>query len=66
MTHQAGRNVAMRGSFWVTIRVLAAGLTAMCAAEASRAGLDIMPGAAESAGLAAHTKTAAGETPTAV
>lgn len=42
-----------------------AGLTAVRAAGASWASLDIVPGAAESAGLAAHTKTAAGETPTA-
>lgn len=43
-----------------------AGLTAVRAAGASWASLDIVPGAAESVGLAAHTKTAAGETPTAV
>lgn len=43
-----------------------AGLTAVRAAGASWASLDIVPGAADSVGLAAHTKTAAGETPTAV
>jgi len=42
-----------------------AGLTAVRAAGASWASLDIVPGARESAHLAAHTKTAAGETPTA-
>lgn len=42
-----------------------AGLTAVRAAGASWASLDIVPGAAESVGLAAHTKAAAGETPTA-
>lgn len=42
-----------------------AGLTAVRAAGASWASLDIVPGARESARLAAHTKTAAGESPTA-
>lgn len=42
-----------------------AGLTAVRAAGASWASLDIVPGASESVSLAAHTKTAAGETPTA-
>lgn len=42
-----------------------AGLTAVRAAGASWASLDIVPGALESAKLAAHAKTAAGETPTA-
>lgn len=42
-----------------------AALTAVRAAGASWASLDIVPGAAESARLAAVTKTAAGETPTA-
>ena len=42
-----------------------AGLTAVRAAGASWASLDLVPGASESASLAAHTKTAAGETPTA-
>lgn len=40
-----------------------AGLTAVRAAGASWASLDIVPGASESASLAAHTKTAAGEIP---
>lgn len=42
-----------------------AGMTAVRAAGASWASLDIVPGAQESAKLAAITKTAAGETPTA-
>lgn len=42
-----------------------ASLTAVRAAGASWASLDIVPGAQESARLAAHTKTAAGETPAA-
>lgn len=42
-----------------------ASLTAVRAAGASWASLDIVPGAMESARLAAHTKTAAGETPAA-
>lgn len=42
------------------------GMTAVRAAGASWASLDIVPGALESAKLAAITKTAAGETPTAV
>lgn len=42
-----------------------AGLTSVRAAGASWASLDIVPGASDSAGLAALTKTAAGETPTA-
>lgn len=42
-----------------------AGLTAVRAAGASWASLDIVPGASDSASLAAHTKTAAGEPPTA-
>lgn len=42
-----------------------AGLTAVRAAGASWASLDIVPGALESAKLAAVAKTAAGETPTA-
>lgn len=42
-----------------------ASLTAVRAAGASWASLDIVPGAVESARLAAHAKTAAGETPAA-
>jgi hypothetical protein len=42
-----------------------AGLTAVRAAGAAWASLDITPGAAESARLADITKAAAGETPTA-
>ena len=42
-----------------------AGLTAVRAAGANWASLDIVPGGLESAKLAAITKTAAGETPTA-
>ena len=41
------------------------GLSAVRSAGASWASLDIVPGALESVRLAAHTKTAAGETPTA-
>jgi hypothetical protein len=42
-----------------------AGLTAARAAGASWASLEIVPGALGASGLAAHAKTAAGETPTA-